>query len=163
MIKIANIHSPMELQMEDLDRIISIFDNITKHENDRKWAETVTDELYIYQPFLLSVMMGFKFDLSPEELAEATTLHIAIWEYFKIDPKVKSKKITMDQFQRLVDSNMQLQAKKPQDIIEVALLFNVIIERFGKRPVLSRMKTQSKGQLIIGTKSFIECFQELIS
>ena len=160
--KVITINSPVDLQMEDLDRILSIFDEISQYENDLKSAEAITDELHIYQPFLLSILMGYKFDLSPEELGEALTLYIAIWEYFKIDSRVKSRKITDTQFERLHNNNMQLLVKNdPANMEDVAILFNVIVERFMKRPVLSGMGTKSKAALMIGTKSIIECFQEL--
>jgi hypothetical protein len=44
-------------------RIAAILKNIEENENDIQYANTVTDELYRHQPFILSMIMGYPFGL----------------------------------------------------------------------------------------------------
>ena len=161
---LATTKSDLPQQMEDLKRIIGIFDKINKLSNDLIWANAVTDELFICQPFLLSMLMGYKYDLSTIELDETLNLYFAVWEYFKIDPKVKLNAITKDRFEHFQNTNIQIFAiNDPASRETVTILLAAIFERFKNRPVLLNMETQIKGAIMIGVKSIIECFEEISS
>lgn len=154
--------SPQKLQMEDLRRIMTIFDKIIKLENDIDYAHLTTDELFKHQPFMLSMLMGYKLDLAKAELNEVLNLYITIWEYFKIDPILKIKAITEAQFDRIHESNIELFAtKKTVKMKVVPVLYAAILQRFENHPVLFCMEPHPKTAVMIGAKSIIECFQEL--
>jgi len=38
--------------------------------NDFDYANNITDELYRYQPFILSTIMGYKMDVAMEDLPD---------------------------------------------------------------------------------------------
>lgn len=150
------------LQLEDLKFINAIFEKIRRHSNDLFWANTVTDELFRYQPFLLSMLMGYKPDLSPSELDEALQLYIAIWEYFKVDPKVKTTAITEARFYHFHDLNVLLFATMdPIELKTTTILLAELFKQFVSRPALLHMETQKRAALMIAVKSRIECFEEL--
>jgi hypothetical protein len=70
----------------------------------------VTDELFMHQPFLLSLLMGYKLDLSATELNEALTLYMTIWEYFKASPEAKTRATTEIRFEHFQELNIKMLA-----------------------------------------------------
>ncbi len=162
--KLATDKCNLENQLKDLTRVIAIFEKIHRLSNDFAWANTITDELFIYQPFLLSMLIGYKFDLSPSELEETLNLYIAVWEFFKVNPKAKTNKITEAMFERFQKMNIKVfELNDPVEKDTVTILLAAIFERFRKRPALFSMDTQTKGAIMVGVKSIIECFEEITS
>lgn len=158
----ANNLSKLENKYEDFKRINLILEKIERLSNDFDYANHSTDELYIYQPFLLSVMMGYKFDLKADELEEALALYTVIWEYFKIHPKVKTSQVTENQFEHFQDLNIKMLNKAdPTELEKTTILQAVLFEKFRNRPALMNMETQTKAALMIGIKTMIDCFEDL--
>ncbi|MCK9403710.1 MAG: hypothetical protein M0Q26_09965 [Chitinophagaceae bacterium] len=161
---LATNKSGLEQQLEDMKRLNAIFEKINRLSNDFAWANAFTDDLFMHQPFLLSMLTGYQFDLSALELDEALKLYIAVWEYFKVNPKVKTNAITEAQFDRFHNINIKVfVVNDPADRETMTVLLAAIFERFVNRPVLFNMETQTKGALMIGVKSIIECFEEITS
>jgi len=146
------------MNLEERKPIYAIFARISLLASDFDWAGTVTDELFIYQPFLLSMLMGYQFDLSASELEEALVLYTAVWEHYKVNPKVKNKAVTETRFDHFHDNYMRERIENESGTVLLA----VILERFASRPVLRRMEIQTKAALVTGIKSRIACFEELI-
>ena len=142
---------------------MDIFEKMNRLEYDFAWANQITDELMVHQPFLASMMAGYKFDLPPQEMDEVLKLYVAVWEFFKTDPIAKVTAITESQFDRLHTFNVNLMTKNDSvDGATISVLLSVIIQRFGTRPTFKQMNVQKLGALIVGIKSTIECFQELV-
>jgi len=160
---LANNKSSHELQLRDLMRITKIFKGLEKLPVNFTWANDTIDKLKGRQPFLASMMEGFKMDLEPHELLEVLIIYTAIWEFFNSDRTSTVKPITQRQFELLVSYNAQLIAtNNPADRATVSILFNVVIERIGSLPVFQQMEVQKLGMLVVGVKSIIECFQERV-
>ncbi len=139
-------------------------------------AEKIMDEISLRQPFFLSALLGLHFDISKVEHEEIIKIYLLIWEYFKIKPKVQSVKITQKSFEdrclknthmfKYVEGEQNKSAKKEiyandlQKVKSKALL-TMIILRFNTQPLLQDMNPEIKGMIMIGIKSFIECFETI--
>lgn len=88
--------------------IAAILKNIEENENNIQNANIVTDELYRHQPFILSMIMGYKMDLSTQELGPLVNLYIAIWEYYKSNANVRAVPITQKTYEMVEDKNMRM-------------------------------------------------------
>jgi hypothetical protein len=164
--------------MADTKRIAGIITKIDNQQNDLAFANWVTDEIYQHQPFLLSVMMGYKIDLPPEPLAELVKLYIVVWEYFKDAPNVRNVRITQQQYEKAESLQIatlqtleRLASRKQKDTVItndlnkvtskalVALMFT----EFKERKALNALDPHTKGILLVGLKSFIQCFEDIVS
>ena len=151
-----------------LDLLLKKIDNI-----DAIYVNTITDDINNKQPFFLSVLLGYNLDITPVELEELMKIYFLIWEYFKDNQNVQTRKITEQQFETIQDRNIamlqyaegenaeqrkaiygrDLQNLKSKDLL-MAVFFC-----FDNRSTLINMNSQTKGIIIIGIKSFIECFE----
>jgi hypothetical protein len=87
----------------EIDEIVNTGLEFVKKKNFKD-----TDELYRHQPFILSMIMGYKMDLSAEELGPLVKLYIAIWEYFKSNANVRAVPITQKTYEMVEDKNMRM-------------------------------------------------------
>lgn len=139
-------------------------------------ANKVTDEIFQRQPFFLSVLMGYHFGVSVREMEEIIRMYLLIWEYFRPNKRVQSKQITQGDYEKIQARNIQMlkysegefSEKGKRDVFTHDLqrlkskpLWAAILFRFEHRPVLKLMDTQTKGMVLIGMKSFIECFESI--
>lgn len=135
------------------------------------------DEIYQYQPFMISVILGFHFDLNPEEHGEVIKIGMLIWEFFKDKNGIKTQKVTQKQFERLQKRNVYLlkylegepDLSEQSNITGIDLnkvkskaLLTVVWFRFEEIVSLSNMTTENKGLVLIGMKSLIECLDEIV-
>lgn len=168
----------MELTQEDL--------NETKHlamlnekidRIDAEYVNSVSDEIYMQQPFFLSVLLGYSQDVSMTELEELMKIYFLIWEYFKANNKIPRKKVTQDNFEKIQarNANMlkyiegELNQTEKHNIYSYDLgnlksksLLTAIFYRYQSRPVLINMDKKMKAIILIGIKSFIELFESNI-
>lgn len=156
-------------------RIAAILKNIEENENNIQYANTVADELYRHQPFILSMIMGYKMDLSPEELGTLVKLYITIWEYYKSNANVRAIPITQKTYEMIEDKNMRMlnnfekmASDGKQDFlvndlnkVDGKALLAAVFLQFKEKKALQNMDIQTKGRLLIGLKSVIQCFDEL--
>ncbi|WP_020530993.1 hypothetical protein [Flexithrix dorotheae] len=154
-----------------LSALIKAVDNI-----DAEYANRVSDEIYKYQPFFLSVLLGYRLDTKPEELDELMRVYFMIWEYFKSKPYVKTKKITEAFFERAEKKHIDMLKYSEGEPNESARkkvfsndlenlqskgLWTAVLLKFEDREALLKMEKESKVIILIGIKSFIECFENL--
>lgn len=156
-------------------RIAAILKNIEENENNFQYANTVTDELYRHQPFILSMIMGYKMDLSPEEFGPLVKLYITIWEYYKSDTNVRDVSITQEYYEKVEDRNMRMLnnfektgSDSKHDFlvndlnkVDSKALLAAVFLQFRENKALRNMNIQTKGMLMIGLKSVIQCFDQL--
>lgn len=134
----------------------------------------LTQDIYAKQPFLLAVMHGYSLDMTDEEYQEIFLIHLLIWEYFKSKGKIPSKKITEQEFEKIQmrhiqmlkytegESNMADIAQIYADDlnkIQSKALFTAVLYSFDTRPSLNKIDPKMKGIVLIGVKTFIECFE----
>jgi len=93
-------------EIADTKRLAGIITDVEKKQNDFDFANRSTEDIYQYQPFLLSVIMGYKMDLPPAPLDALVKLYIILWEYFKNEPNVRKVTITQQQYEKAEDSQV---------------------------------------------------------
>ncbi len=140
---------------------------------DAAYVNRVSDEIFKHQPFFLTVLLGYRADISMEELEEMMKIYFLTWEYFKSNQNLPKKKVTQNKFEKVQRKNMSMlrysegESEKSRDKIYTNELQNLkskslwaaIHFRFEKRPVLKNMNSGNKGIILIGLFSFIQCFE----
>jgi len=144
-------------------------------EMDEKTANHESDLLYLKQPFLISLILGYGVDLKREHLELATKCIFVIWEYFKSQDAVMRTKIVGEQFDRIQEKNYNLvryfekESKKGKGEVlrsdlgslKAKALYVGIINIFDIHNSLNKGESETIAILLIGMKSLIECFEEL--
>jgi hypothetical protein len=103
-------------------------------------------------------------------------IYFLIWEYFKQNKKIPTKKITESDFEKIQNRNikmlqytqgelepngtLKIYSNDLQNLKSKALLAAILFN-FNNKPVLSKMQTGKKGIILVGIKSFIECFETI--
>jgi hypothetical protein len=138
------------------------------------YVNTLSDEIFQRQPFFLTVLLGYRLDVTTEELEEIMKIYFLVWEYFKVKKKVPTKKVTEADFEKVQSRHIEMlkYAEGESDQKEISnvyahdlekivskSLLTVVLFRYNTRPVLIKMDEQSKGVILVGIKSFIECFE----
>ncbi|MGF7138314.1 hypothetical protein [Roseimarinus sediminis] len=143
---------------------------------DSDYVNSTSDEIFKYQPFFLSVLLGYHHDVSMGELEEIMKLYFLVWEYFKWNPNLQKKQVTESNFNQIQKRNIEMlrytqDEQNENDKLKIyssdiqnlksKSLLTAIIFRFNERPILLSMDVEKKGAIIIGIKSFIECFETI--
>lgn len=120
--------------------------------------------------------MGYRLDVLPEELDEIMKVYFLIWEYFKNRKRVRTSKISKAHFEKVQERNIKmLQYSKGEptqkDKLEIysadlqnlrsKVLWAAVLFRLQTRPVLHKMNDEKRGAILIGIKTFIECFETI--
>lgn len=167
----------MNITQKDFDETIVVANLLTKIDNmDAEYVNEISDEIFKWQPFFLTVLLGYRLDISSEELEEIMKIYFLIWEYFKPNKNVQTKNVTETYFEEIQDKNihmlhyvedeseptgrMEIYSNDLQNLKSKALLTAVLF-RYNNRPVLSKMDEKMKGIILVGIKSFIECFETI--
>lgn len=129
------------------------------------------------QPFLISLILGYRFDLKELELEEIMKIIFLIWEFFKNYSQLEHSKISEAQFARIQRKNASMlkyyageQTKNAKtELVSADLkhlksksLFTEIILQFNQKAPLSNLSHENRAIILIGLKSLIECFEEII-
>ena len=136
-------------------------------------VNSILDDIYKKQPFLLSVLLGYNLDITPIELEELMKVYFLIWEYFKDNQNVQNRKVTEQLFEKIHNRNIgMLRYAEGESTDQSAILYSsdlqnlrskalltAILLRFNNRPDLVSMDMKTKGMILIGIKTFIECFE----
>ena len=159
---------------EELAEIVKLSQKVDRADED--YVTSISAEIFQYQPFLLSVIIGYRFDLSAVELEEIMKNYFLVWESVKNNHKVFKTKVTKSKFEKSELKTKQMifylnKETNQQDIFEgyfsrwgnlrSKALMTSIIHRYNTRDGLIEMKLETRGITLIGTLSFIECFENL--
>jgi len=160
----------------DLKNVAKVGALSTKIDNlDIDLINSISDEIYQRQPFVMSIILGYRFDVTLQELDEIIKMYFLIWEYFKDKKRVQTKKVTESEFeeiqQRHIDMLFYTEGESDEQVIQQIyhndfarikskVLYADIFLRLHSRPALEKMDEQKRGLLLIGLKSIIECFEK---
>lgn len=158
------------IETKEISHLLKKIDSI-----DKQYIDTITDEIYQSQPFLLSLLLGYQHDLELNVVDEIMKVYFIIWEYFKDKKNVRIKKITKEQFENSEKKNidffnyLEKSEGKDKDYAiasdlehqQSKALLTAIFYRFNTRPVLVAMNDYHKGIIIIGVKSIMDCFEAI--
>jgi hypothetical protein len=74
-------------EVTDIGRLLNKIDKIKINED---YINTTSEEIYKYQPFLISILLGDYIDMEIHEVEETMKMYYILWEYFK-DKKILEK------------------------------------------------------------------------
>lgn len=155
-------------QHGEIAKLLSLTDNV-----DDQYLHRATDEIYVYQPFLLSMFLGYKLDTSDAELDEILKIWLLIWEFFKEKRNIRTIKLTEQCFEQAQSKNVAflryLHEKGNDEVMEERVsnnkelgsksLFATILVNFHTKPALVRMDMEKKGIILVGIKSLVEALE----
>lgn len=156
-------------QHGEIAKLLSLTDNI-----DEQYLHQATDEIYVYQPFLLSMFLGYKLDTTDAELDEILKIWLLIWEFFKEKRNIRTVKLTEQCFEQAQSKNVAflkyLHEKGSDEVMEERVsnnlkelgsksLFATILAKFHTKPALVRMDVEKKGIILLGIKSLVEALE----
>jgi hypothetical protein len=156
-------------QQGELAKLLALTDNISE-----QYLHRATDEMYIYQPFLLSMLLGYKLDTKDAELDEIVKIFLLIWEIFKDKRNIRTVKLTEQCFEQAHDKNIALlkyldgegSDKVRGELVSNDLkglgskgLFATILAKFHTKSALVRMNMEKRGIILVGIKSLIEALE----
>jgi len=144
---------------------------------DEKYVNEASDIISQKQPFLISLILGYRFDLKENELEEIMKIIFLIWEFFKNHSQIEQIKVSESQFMRIQQRNIHMlkyfegeQGKNAKmEFISTDLenfnsksLLTGIIFQFNEKIALLDMQNETRGIILVGLKSLIDCFEEIV-
>ena len=168
----------MIISEEDKREILRVGQLIKKIEMaDEEYINKESDLISKKQPFLISLLLGFRFDLKDLELEEIMKIIFLIWEFFKNHSQINKTKISESQFERIHQRNiymlkyyegeqgqkasMELISNDLKNLKSKSLFAAIVFQFFEKIPLLE-MENESRGSTLVGMKTLIECFEEIV-
>lgn len=167
----------MEISKKHIDETVKISAIVNRIDKmDVVYADSETDIIFHQQPFLISLILGYRLDFKMSEVEEIIKVIFIVWEYYKDNQKVKRIKITESQFERKQLGNIYMlkyfegepgEEAKSQFVASDLDHFNSkgllasLFFRFDTQDVFLKMPTQTRAILLLGMKSLIECFEEI--
>ena len=158
-------------EAKDLAKVQIKIDNI-----DAEYVDLISDEIFQKQPFFLTTLLGYRFDVTPIELEEIMKIYFLIWEYFRTNKKVQTIKVTETYFETILNTNIALLQYIDGELdedektriysshlsnLKSKALFTAVLYRYSERPVLIKMEEEKRAIILLGIKSFIECFETI--
>lgn len=142
---------------------------------DLKTLEQVADQIYRYQPFVISIFLGYKDEVDIYQHDEILRILIIIWSFFKDRKNVKSTQITEKQFEARQRKNVaflkylqgeprQAQPQTTADnlgALKSKALFTAVLFKLKEGPALKEVDAELSPIILLGMKSLIESFEEL--
>ena len=144
---------------------------------DGQYVNTESDIMSQQQPFVISLLLGYNQDLKAPQLEEMMKIIFLIWEYFKDKKQINEVKISESQFERIHLRNIYMlkyfeEENDKNDKLELVdsdlrhlnsrALFAGVLFQFNQKQALVDMGDEERGILLIGLKSLIECFEEIV-
>ena len=145
---------------------------------DKEYVNRESDVISQKQPFLISLILGYSHDLKGHELEEIVKIIFLIWEYFKDFKQINKSKISESQFERIHQRNIHLlkyfkgeqSENAKSELVDSDLkrlnsksLFAGVFFQFNHKEALLEMRSEDRGIVLIGLKSLIECFEEMVN
>ena len=160
-------------ETEKISQIINKIDNI-----DEVYINSESEIIYKKQPILISILLGYRLDLTEKDLEEIMKIIFIIWEYFKSFEKIHKTKLSEKVFERIQQRNIHMlkyfegeNGQNAKNNIVVSdlrhlhskALLNGILFQFKHKKTLIEMNNEKKGIILISMKSLIEGFDEIIA
>jgi hypothetical protein len=165
-------------EQTDIKQIAAIKAEMESRMNDFDYANNITDELFRYQPFILSIIMGYKLDVAMEDLPDVINLYVLIWLFYRDKNNVRKVKITEQQYSKQ-ESRFIATLKKYETTISAAAknkmidgditsfssksLYAMLVLECRENKILHRLNRESGGAIYAGYITLIKCFDEIIA
>lgn len=162
-----------EQDFKEVQKITALINRISHA--DFNYADQETTKIHRHQPFLISLILGYRLEVNPKELEIITHCIFVIWEFFKTDSRVLNMKITKEQFEKMValNQNMLIYFDKENDAGRKNLVASDISNLRSKALYAGVMKmmnitewqdlpnTEDKTLRLLSMKSLIQCFENI--
>lgn len=137
-------------------------------------ASDISDRIVKNQPFIMSMLIGYKFDVKEDELNDIMKMLFVIYLYFEKKTNVSKKQINSREFKKYEKRNVQfLKYFSGESIKENQLdtndkylsnlnyksLFTGILFMSNTQKGLKNMKSETKGIVVLGMKTLIDCLE----
>ncbi len=171
----SNMISFTQADFKDTERVAMLVKSIDNA--PLAYFEGELEEIEHCQPFMLSLMLGYKYDLTPGEHSEAIMMFILVWMYFKEHQSIRSTPLTQEQFEMKHHNNMQffkylegetfgslahtMVTAGDMQRMQSKALWTAIIYQFKERKTLQSLKGEPKAMLLIDLKSTIDGLEEI--
>ncbi len=132
--------------------------------------------MHTCQPFMLSLMLGHKYDLEPEVHGEVIMLFGLVWMYFREHKKARITPLSQDQFEKKQQQNLRFlkylegettgsaahtkATAADMQRMQSKALWTAIVYRFNERKALQNLEGVLKAMVLIGLKSIIEGLEQ---
>lgn len=140
---------------------------------DTQYISSVSDEIFEQQPFFLSVLLGYKKDVSMEQLEEIMKIYFLVWEYFISNNNFIKRKVTSVQFEKIQMRNIHMLRYSEGELedskgkiytdelgnLRSKALWMAVLYRCHNRQILINMNPENRAIILIGILSFIQCFE----
>jgi len=142
-----------------------------------KVLEQVVDDIYRYQPFLISIFLGYKDDVTTSQHDEILRILIIIWLYFKEKQVVKQQAISLPLFEKKEQQNIhflqylegdasweaqQITTTLNLGLLQSKALFTAVLFKIKDGATLKQLDTNTAAIILLGMKSLIEAFEEIV-
>ena len=161
-------------QLDEYNKLIEITRRLVDH--DKPYISLLLDEIRIYQPFLGSCILGYTVDFKGAEADAVFMLHLLLWAACRDKPACRKTAITESRYNKTMNRNIAFfkylekeegapafheaiaeDLQKNNHGILIAFI-NLCIKQW---PALAQMNHENRNIVIMGIKSFVECFEEL--
>lgn len=159
---------------DEYNKLIGITQRLVDH--DKPYIRLLLDEIRVYQPFLGSCMLGYTVDFKGAEADAVFMLHLLLWAAYRDKPACRKTAITESRYNKTMNRNIFFfkylekeegapafndavteDLQKNNHGIQIAFI-NLCIKQW---PSLANLNNEKRNEVIIGIKSFVECFEEL--
>ena len=160
--------------LKDLAKVESLIRMIDSQEQD--YFMKVLDEMQLYQPFLLSVLLGYQFDLTPPQHERVIKIFVLIWAYFGDRKNLRKKQIrdadlehrlagnirTLERFEKETTTKGK-DAVFTDDMARVNAtgLYAAIFHMVHSDKLFEKMGIRDRAYLVMGLKNIIESIEAL--
>lgn len=139
-----------------------------------KSANDLSDRIAEYQPFMMSLILGYTQDVEPEFMDDIIKMFFVVFLFFEKKTNIKKKKIDLSDFEIFQEKNFQflnyLSGEKAKgnrmDVnsqnlsnIKFKSLFTGILFLAKNQPRFKKMNPELQGVVILGMKILIECLE----
>ena len=136
----------------------------------------VLDDMQLYQPFLLSVLLGYQTDLTPQQHMEVIKIFALIWEYFADHVNLRKKQVREADLEYIVACNIRMikrfeketSTKRKNAVLDEELahinakgLYAAVIHTVNYGKAFKNIGTKDRAYLVMGLKNIIECIEAL--
>jgi hypothetical protein len=165
----------MEITHKDFNETRIVEKLIKKVENvDLLEANKISERIVKNQPFIMSLLIGYKFDVKEEPLNDIMKMLFVIYLFFEESAKINMKQINSSEFEEFHNRNIKFlkylsgeQNDKNKSEVNKHFLSNLrykslltgILVMSNTQKGFKQMNGESKGIILIGIKTLIDCLE----
>jgi hypothetical protein len=168
----------MEITDKDVNDTRIVQKLIAKVENgDLLEVSEISDRIVKNQPFIMSLLIGYKFDLEEEveeALGEVMQMLFVIYLFFEESTKINKKQVSAREFEKAQNRNMKFLKyfsgeQSDKDRLEANRQFLAslrcksllagILAMSNTQVGLNKLSGELKGIILIGMKTLIDCLE----